>query len=63
MHPNYAIWMIGGLEPEPRAVVRERDQRHELRASHRTSGPSLISRLRGMTQPKSAETDLACCPA
>jgi len=63
MHPNYAIWMIGGLEPEPFATARERAQRHELRERRRTSRPSLISRLRGTTQPKAAETDLVCCPA
>ena len=63
MHPDDAIWLIGGLRPELRSISREREQAHTLRASRRQDHVSLIDRLRGMTRPKSAETDLVCCPA
>jgi len=63
MHPDLAIWMIGGMQPELHRIAREREQAHMLRASRRRDHVSLIDRLRGMTRTKSTETDLVCCPA
>jgi len=63
MHPDYAIWMVGGLEPELRSVAREREQRRAARESRRTTGRSWLARNRGETRSQAAETDLVCCPA
>jgi len=63
MHPNYAIWMIGGLQPELRSVGREREQRHEVQESRRSSHPSLAARLRGLRPARADQADLAGCPA
>ena len=63
MHESYAIWMIGGLQPDLVSTTRDREQRTALRESRRTAHRSLFARLRGAAPARAAETDLVCCAA
>jgi hypothetical protein len=67
MDTNIAAWMIaGGPRVEDPYAQRDREQLHAFRESQRvahTERPSLIDRIRAITRPAAAETDLACCPA
>ena len=64
MNTNIAAWMIaGGPRSESRATQREREQLAAFRESQRSEQVSLIDRLRGLSRPRQAETDLVCCPA
>jgi hypothetical protein len=58
MHPNDAVFMIGGMQSELRSA-REHEQERAIRAS-RSHHVSLIDRLRGLSRPRAAETDLVC---
>ena len=64
MNTNIAAWMIaGGPRSEFHATQREHEQLAAFRESQRFERPSLIDRLRGISRPRQAETDLVCCPA
>ncbi|MBA2381800.1 MAG: hypothetical protein H0V73_06790 [Chloroflexi bacterium] len=64
MDTNIAAWMIaGGPRIELKATQRDRDQLHALRESQRVERVSFLDRIRGITRPRTVETDLVCCAA
>jgi hypothetical protein len=64
MNTNIAAWMIaGGPRRESHATERDHEQLYAFRESQRVERVSLIDRLRGISRPRQAETDLVCCPA
>ena len=63
-HPFGPLLLVGLIEAESPAALRDRRHRREFLESRRSPHRSIAQRLRAVTGSRGfADSELACCPA